>query len=150
MQEMIIYNLFPRLAGDMRAWDAHLDRAAEMGFDWVFINPIQYPGFSGSLYAVKDFYRLNPSFIPEGVSDPMGELGFGLLLEYPEARIYSLSEEHGCVDFSAGSKRPVVGERVTVVPNHVCPVSNLFDEIVGVRGGRVELIWPVACRGALQ
>jgi len=83
-------------------------------------------------------------------SDPMGELGFGLVLEYPEARIYSLSEEHGCVDFSACSERPEIGERVTVVPNHVCPVCNLFNEIVGARQGRVEVVWPVACRGALQ
>ena len=81
---------------------------------------------------------------------PMGELGFGLLLEYPEAKVYSLSEEHGCVDFSACASRPEIGERVTVVPNHVCPTVNLFNQVVGVRGGRVELVWPVAGRGALQ
>jgi starch synthase (maltosyl-transferring) len=33
-----------------------------MGFDWIWINPFHYPGFSGSLYAVKDYYRLNPLF----------------------------------------------------------------------------------------
>jgi starch synthase (maltosyl-transferring) len=37
-----------------------------MGFNWVFVNPFHYPGFSGSLYAVKDYYRLNP--IIQGVS----------------------------------------------------------------------------------
>jgi D-serine deaminase-like pyridoxal phosphate-dependent protein len=83
-------------------------------------------------------------------SDPMGEAGYGLLLEYPDARLYSLSEEHGCVDFSACASGPAVGERVTIVPNHVCPVVNLFDYVVGVRGGQVEVVWPVACRGALQ
>jgi len=71
----IIYNLFPRLVGPMGRWSAHAGRAREMGFDWLFLNPIHYPGFSGSLYAVKDFYRLNPLFIPEGCSDPMAELG---------------------------------------------------------------------------
>jgi D-serine deaminase-like pyridoxal phosphate-dependent protein len=83
-------------------------------------------------------------------SDPMGQEGYGLLLEYPAAKLYSLSEEHGCVDFSACPERPAVGARVTVVPNHVCVVSNLFDHVVGVRGEKVEVIWPVACRGALQ
>ena len=83
-------------------------------------------------------------------SAPMGELGFGLMLDYPEAKIYSLSEEHGCVDFSACDSRPEIGERVTVLPNHVCPVVNLFNEIVGVREGRVEVVWPVAGRGRLQ
>ena len=39
-----------------------------MGFNWIFINPIQYPGFSGSLYAVKDYYALNPMFAEKGDS----------------------------------------------------------------------------------
>jgi starch synthase (maltosyl-transferring) len=57
-----IYNLFPLLIGSIDQWEAHLDRIAAMGFNWVFVNPFHYPGFSGSLYAVKDFYRLNPIF----------------------------------------------------------------------------------------
>ena len=80
----------------------------------------------------------------------LGQEGYGLILQYPEAKLYSLSEEHGCVDLSACPRRPEVGERVTVLPNHVCVVSNLFNEVVGVRGGEVEVVWPVACRGALQ
>ena len=35
---MIIYNLFPLLAGPFAQWDGHLNRAAAMGFDWVFVN----------------------------------------------------------------------------------------------------------------
>ncbi len=57
-----IYNLFPLLAGTVPQWQAHLPRIAGLGFDWVFVNPFHYPGFSGSLYAVKDYYRLNPLF----------------------------------------------------------------------------------------
>ena len=83
-------------------------------------------------------------------SDRLGDEGFGLILEYPEARLYSLSEEHGCVDVSPCARKPAIGERLTVVPNHACAVSNLFNEIVGVRGEDVEVVWPVACRGALQ
>ena len=60
---MIIYNLFPLLAGNVRDWTPHLQRAADLGFDWVFINPIHYPGFSGSLYSVKDYFRMNPLFV---------------------------------------------------------------------------------------
>ena len=55
-----IYNLFPLLAGPIGDWPRHLDRIAGMGFDWIFVNPFHFPGFSGSLYAVKDYYRLNP------------------------------------------------------------------------------------------
>ncbi|HSK41640.1 MAG TPA: alpha-amylase family glycosyl hydrolase, partial [Arenibaculum sp.] len=57
-----IYNLFPLLAGSVADWKGHLPRIAAMNFDWVFLNPIHYPGFSGSLYAVKDPYRLHDLF----------------------------------------------------------------------------------------
>lgn len=57
-----IYNLFPLLAGDIAHWETHLPRIAALGFNWVFVNPFHYPGFSGSLYAIKDYYRLNPLF----------------------------------------------------------------------------------------
>ena len=62
---MIIYNLFPLLAGNVRDWPPHLQRAADLGFDWVFINPVHYPGFSGSLYSVKDYFRMNPLFVDD-------------------------------------------------------------------------------------
>jgi starch synthase (maltosyl-transferring) len=48
----------------MPDWLQHASRAAEMGFNWLFINSIHYPGFSGSLYAVKHHYRINPQFLP--------------------------------------------------------------------------------------
>jgi starch synthase (maltosyl-transferring) len=57
-----VYNLFPSLAGTVRQWADHLPRIAAMGFNAVYVNPFHYPGFSGSLYAVKDYYRLNPRF----------------------------------------------------------------------------------------
>jgi starch synthase (maltosyl-transferring) len=34
-----------------------------MGFDWIFINPVHYPGLSGSLYSIKDYFRLNPLIV---------------------------------------------------------------------------------------
>jgi starch synthase (maltosyl-transferring) len=63
-QVPIIYNLFPLLAGTMPDWLLHASRAAEMGFNWLYINSVHYSGFSGSLYAVKDYYRINPQFPP--------------------------------------------------------------------------------------
>jgi len=83
-------------------------------------------------------------------SDLLGMEGHGLILEYPEARFYGMSEEHGHCDFSDCTRKPEVGERVTVIPNHCCPVSNLFDTVVGVRGGQVESLLTVAARGRVQ
>ena len=73
--------------------------------------------------------------------------GYGTILEHPEAVIAELSEEHGVVDFSACPSRPRVGDRLRVLPNHVCPVSNLVDEVVLHRSGVVEAVVPVAARG---
>ncbi|HXV24590.1 MAG TPA: maltotransferase domain-containing protein [Alphaproteobacteria bacterium] len=65
-----IYNLFPLLAGTIADWQRHLPRIAALGFDWVYVNPFHYPGFSGSLYAVKDYYRLNPIFVENSSKKP--------------------------------------------------------------------------------
>lgn len=65
----LVYNLFPRLVGPTTRWPEHAARAAAMGFDWLYLNPWQYPGFSGSLYAIKDHRRLNPLFVPQGADE---------------------------------------------------------------------------------
>lgn len=62
-RKMIIYNIFPLLAGRFAQWDAHFKRASEMGFNWIFVNPIQLPGKSGSIYSIADYFRFNPLFI---------------------------------------------------------------------------------------
>ncbi len=83
-------------------------------------------------------------------SDQYGMKGYGQVLEYPGAVISGLSEEHGTVDLSACPEQPKVGDVVHVVPNHCCVVSNMVDELYGVRGGRVEAVWPVAARGKVR
>jgi D-serine deaminase-like pyridoxal phosphate-dependent protein len=76
--------------------------------------------------------------------------GFGLIDQYPGALIYDLSEEHGHVDVSACSPGPEVGEVVSILPNHACPVSNLYDEVVLHRAGVVIGILQVAARGKVR
>jgi starch synthase (maltosyl-transferring) len=70
----LIYNLFPPLAGAIPRWEKHLDRIAAMGFTWIFLNPIHTPGLSGSLYAVKDYFGINPLFHPGRGRDPEAAL----------------------------------------------------------------------------
>lgn len=78
--------------------------------------------------------------------------GFGRIVEYPEAVIHGQSEEHGHVDLSGcpPEMRPEIGERVSVIANHTCPTTNMHDEVVGVRGGKVEVVWPVLARGKIR
>jgi D-serine deaminase-like pyridoxal phosphate-dependent protein len=58
-----------------------------------------------------------------------------------------LNEEHGYVEIHGPAK---VGEKVWVVPSHVCPTVNLHDEIWYGRRGRVEGSWKVAARGKVR
>jgi D-serine deaminase-like pyridoxal phosphate-dependent protein len=58
---------------------------------------------------------------------PQPVAGYGFVLEYPQARIKSLSEEHGQVDVSQCPHRPRIGECVSIIPNHICPAVNLTD-----------------------
>jgi D-serine deaminase-like pyridoxal phosphate-dependent protein len=85
---------------------------------------------------------LSSDLIPRGAS-----AGYGLLIDYPDAVIERLSEEHGMVDLSGCAVKPALGERVRILPNHVCVVTNLHNEVVVSRNGLVEDIWPVAARG---
>lgn len=62
----LIYNLFPPLAGEVDKWLPHVERAADMGFNWCFLNPIHLVGASGSLYAIRDYFTLSPVFFPGG------------------------------------------------------------------------------------
>jgi D-serine deaminase-like pyridoxal phosphate-dependent protein len=74
----------------------------------------------------------------------------GRIVEYPDAVIPNLSEEHATVDLSGCRERPSVGDVVNVIPNHCCVVSNMVDEVYGIRGEQVEVVWPVAARGAVR
>jgi D-serine deaminase-like pyridoxal phosphate-dependent protein len=66
-----------------------------------------------------------------------------------KSRIESLSEEHGVVRVEPGETFRV-GERVRVLPNHACVVSNRHDRVVLARGDRVEGEWTVAARGRVR
>lgn len=82
----------------------------------------------------------------EPVRGAEGE-GFGALLERPEVTVRAMSEEHGILDLSRTRWIPSVGERVRVVPNHVCVAVHLFDEMIGIREGEETERWSVGARG---
>ena len=75
---------------------------------------------------------------------PRGD-GHGLVLG-TASRIQKLSEEHGVLRVEPGD-RFEVGQRVRILPNHACVISNLHDRLYGMRQGRVETEFAVAARG---
>jgi D-serine deaminase-like pyridoxal phosphate-dependent protein len=73
--------------------------------------------------------------------------GHGLVLG-TGSRIEKLSEEHGVIRVEAGD-RFEVGQRVRILPNHACVISNLHDRLYGVRGEQVETEFAIAARGCV-
>jgi D-serine deaminase-like pyridoxal phosphate-dependent protein len=76
-----------------------------------------------------------------------GVTGFGALLDRPEIVVSALSEEHGILELSGTDWRPRVGDRVRIVPNHVCVSVNLHDRIWALRGESIAESWKVEARG---
>lgn len=77
-------------------------------------------------------------------------LPMGVVIEHPEATIYMMNEEHGYLDVSACTPRPRIGDRLRVIPNHVCGCINMHDQIFGVRGDAVEVVWQIQARGKVR
>lgn len=79
-----------------------------------------------------------------------GEPGFGLIREVPGALFGKMNEEHGYVDLRRAERIDIeVGDRVRVVPNHICVAMNLHEQVYGIRGEEVEQVWRVEARGKL-
>jgi len=76
--------------------------------------------------------------------------GHGYIVGHRGATIARLSEEHGVVMLPDGETGFDVGDRVEIIPNHICPAVNLTDELVMVRNGHVVDRWPVAARGKVR
>ena len=53
------------------------------------------------------------------------------------------------LEIGPGAAAPALGEKLMLVPGHCDPTINLHDWYVGVRGGKVETLWPITARGAL-
>lgn len=83
-------------------------------------------------------------------SDTLGLSGFGAVAGHDDVLVAALSEEHGVIELAAPSEWPRIGERLRIVPNHACVVSNLFD-VVNLMGpdGEIETV-PVAARGRVD
>ena len=79
-----------------------------------------------------------------------GTAPYGHLVEFPQARIYAMNEEHGYVNVTECPVKPRIGDRVRVIPNHICAAVNLHNTAYGVRADYVEAVWPIAARGLVQ
>ena len=71
----------------------------------------------------------------------------GYIVDYPAARFHQANEEHGFLDCTDCDTMPKVGDIVHIIPVHTCVVTNLHNQIYGLRGEKIEQVWEVAARG---
>ena len=76
--------------------------------------------------------------------------GHGYIVGHERAVIERLSEEHGVVILPPDDPGLRIGERVEIIPNHICPAVNLLDDLSIVRDGRVTDVWRIAARGKVR
>jgi D-serine deaminase-like pyridoxal phosphate-dependent protein len=69
---------------------------------------------------------------------------------HPKLRFHKMNEEHGFIDLNGEEAVFPVGDRLRVVPNHICVAMNLHENVYGIRRGEVEHWWRVEGRGKLQ
>jgi D-serine deaminase-like pyridoxal phosphate-dependent protein len=74
---------------------------------------------------------------------------FGAVAGFPGARVSRLSEEHGLLEFPVPPDLRI-GDRVAIVPNHICPVVNLADSVSVIEDGMLAERWVVAARGRVK
>ncbi len=75
--------------------------------------------------------------------------GLPLVWRREDVRYVGASDEHGKLEWGAETSGPKLGEKLRLVPGHCDPTVDRYDWYVGVRGGRVECLWPIAARGGL-
>lgn len=76
--------------------------------------------------------------------------GFGIIKTDLDADLEQLSEEHGHLNITRSSHTYRVGERLAIIPNHVCSTVNMHNQVYGIRGEQVETVWEVAGRGKVR
>jgi D-serine deaminase-like pyridoxal phosphate-dependent protein len=86
-------------------------------------------------------------WIPAG---PKADPSFGLIRDDPNILFYGMSEEHGHLNLNNAQSPLKVGQRLRVLPNHVCPTVNLHERMYGFRGEKIETIWEIKGRGKIQ
>jgi D-serine deaminase-like pyridoxal phosphate-dependent protein len=74
----------------------------------------------------------------------------GRVVEAPECAFHRENEEHGYIDITRANREFAVGDRLHIIPSHVCVAVNLHEYVYGIRGEQVESVWKVEGRGKLQ
>ncbi len=109
------------------------------------------PAFTQALFVlatVMSTALAGMAVVDAGLKALSTDSGMPLVWGRPGLRYAGASDEHGTLLCEPGAA-PGLGEKLMLVPGHCDPTVDRYDWYVGVRGGRVECLWPVAARGAM-
>ena len=87
--------------------------------------------------------------VDAGLKASSVDSGMPQVWQRPGLTFIRASDEHGVIEVAADRSAPALGEKILLVPGHCDPTVNLHDWYVCMRGGRVEVLWPIAGRGAI-
>jgi D-serine deaminase-like pyridoxal phosphate-dependent protein len=86
--------------------------------------------------------------VDAGLKASSVDSGLPTVWKRPDLAYVKVSDEHGVLA-TAHADTPKLGEHVWLVPGHCDPTVNLYDQLICVRDGKVEDVWPIAARGAV-
>lgn len=116
------------------------------------VDGVAKPDFEHSLFlwtTVMSRPTADRAVVDAGLKAFSTDSGMPTVCDVPEAVLDRASDEHGRIVLSRPTNALRVGDKIRLIPGHCDPTVNLHDWYVGVRGGRVEAVWPIAARGAL-
>lgn len=97
------------------------------------------------LTSVMSHAKPNLAVVDAGLKAQSVDSGLPFIYGRDDVKYIKCSDEHGVVDDPNGVLK--VNEKLKLVPGHCDPTCNVHDWYVGVRNGKVEVVWPVSARG---
>ena len=92
----------------------------------------------------------NYAVVDAGLKALAFDSGMPQVVEMPDVPYCRPSDEHGMLDIRSFPRGLQLGMKLKLIPGHCDPTVNLYDWYIGIRGDRVEAIWPIVARGALS
>lgn len=97
------------------------------------------------LTSVMSHAKPDKAIVDAGLKAQSVDSGLPVVFGRTDVTYVKCSDEHGVIDDPAGVLK--VNDKLRLVPGHCDPTCNVHDWYVGVRGGVVEVVWPVSARG---
>ena len=97
------------------------------------------------LTTVMSHSKADKAIVDAGLKAQSVDSGLPTVFGRDDVEYLKCSDEHGVVGDPDGVLK--VNDKLKLVPGHCDPTCNLHDWYVGVRGGKVETLWPVSARG---